>query len=78
MLRTALFTEPCCSFASPHAKTAIDRAFRSRKNYKVQSENGHMSHRVSELIERLRSARVADNSVAAYAAEDSRRFARQQ
>ena len=34
--------------------------------------------RVSELIERLRSARVAENSVAAYAAEDSRRFARQQ
>ena len=33
--------------------------------------------RVSELIERLRSARVAENSVAAYAAEDSRRFARQ-
>jgi hypothetical protein len=34
--------------------------------------------RVSELIERLRAARVADNSLAAYAAEDSRRFARQQ
>ena len=34
--------------------------------------------RVSELIERLRAARVADNAVAAYAAEDSRRFARQQ
>jgi uncharacterized protein (DUF169 family) len=31
--------------------------------------------RVSELIERLRAARVADNAVAAYAAEDSRRFA---
>src|SRR5882672_10920845 len=34
--------------------------------------------RVTELIERLRAARVADNAVAAYAAEDSRRFARQQ
>ena len=34
--------------------------------------------RVSELIERLRAARVADKAVAAYAAEDSRRFARQQ
>jgi uncharacterized protein (DUF169 family) len=34
--------------------------------------------RVSELIERLRAARAADNAVAAYAAEDSRRFARQQ
>src|SRR5262249_47922502 len=34
--------------------------------------------RLSELIERLRAARVADNAVAAYAAEDSRRFARQQ
>jgi uncharacterized protein (DUF169 family) len=34
--------------------------------------------RVSELIERLRAARVSDNAVAAYAAEDSRRFARQQ
>jgi len=29
------------------------------------------------LIERLRAARAADNAVAAYAAEDSRRFARQ-
>src|SRR5207249_3763775 len=26
----ARFTEPCCSFASPHAKTAIDCAFQSR------------------------------------------------
>jgi len=34
--------------------------------------------RVSELIERLRAARAADNAVAAYAAEDSRRFARPQ
>jgi uncharacterized protein (DUF169 family) len=34
--------------------------------------------RVSELIERLRAARAADNAAAAYAAEDSRRFARQQ
>jgi uncharacterized protein (DUF169 family) len=33
--------------------------------------------RVSELIERLRAARVADNAVAAYAADDSRRFRRQ-
>ena len=33
--------------------------------------------RVSELIEQLRAARVADNAVAAYAAEDSRRFAPQ-
>ncbi|MGA6966654.1 MAG: hypothetical protein WBZ51_23950, partial [Xanthobacteraceae bacterium] len=34
----------CCSFASRHAKTAIECAFRSRwKNYKIQSENGHMS-----------------------------------
>jgi uncharacterized protein (DUF169 family) len=33
--------------------------------------------RVSELIERLRAARVADNAVAAYAAEDSKRFAHQ-
>lgn len=31
--------------------------------------------RVPELIERLHKARAADNSVAAYAAEDSRRFA---
>ncbi len=34
--------------------------------------------RVSELIERLRAARIADNAVAAYAADDSRRFIRQQ
>jgi hypothetical protein len=34
--------------------------------------------RVSELIERLRAARIADNAVAAYAADDSKRFARQQ
>jgi uncharacterized protein (DUF169 family) len=34
--------------------------------------------RVSSLIERLRAARTADTAVAAYAAEDSRRFARQQ
>jgi uncharacterized protein (DUF169 family) len=34
--------------------------------------------RVSLLIERLRAARAADNAVAAYAAEDSRRFGRQQ
>jgi uncharacterized protein (DUF169 family) len=34
--------------------------------------------RVPSLIERLRAARAADNAVAAYAAEDSRRFARQQ
>ena len=33
---------------------------------------------VSLLIERLRAARAADNAVAAYAAEDSKRFARQQ
>ena len=33
--------------------------------------------RVAELIDRLRAARIADNAVAAYAAEDSRRFARQ-
>jgi hypothetical protein len=33
---------------------------------------------VSLLIERLRTARVADNAVAAYAAEDSKRFTRQQ
>ena len=33
--------------------------------------------RVSLLIERLRAARVADNAVAAYAAEDSKRFALQ-
>jgi hypothetical protein len=32
---------------------------------------------MSALIERLRAARVADNAVAAYAAEDSKRFARQ-
>ena len=31
--------------------------------------------RVSELIERLQAARVADNAVAAYAAKDSKRFA---
>jgi uncharacterized protein (DUF169 family) len=34
--------------------------------------------RVSALVERLRAARAADNAVAAYAAEDSKRFARQQ
>jgi uncharacterized protein (DUF169 family) len=34
--------------------------------------------RVSLLIERLRAARAADAAVAAYAAEDSKRFARQQ
>ena len=34
--------------------------------------------RVSELIDQLRAARIADNAVAAYAAEDSRRFGRQQ
>jgi uncharacterized protein (DUF169 family) len=34
--------------------------------------------RVSELIERLRAARAADSAVAAYAADDSKRFARQQ
>ena len=34
--------------------------------------------RVSEIIERLRAARAANNAVAAYAAGDSRRFARQQ
>jgi hypothetical protein len=33
---------------------------------------------VSELIDQLRAARIADNAVAAYAAEDSRRFGRQQ
>src|SRR5215213_3536743 len=33
--------------------------------------------RVSPLIERLRATRAADNAVAAYAAEDSKRFARQ-
>ena len=33
--------------------------------------------RVPALIERLRTARAADNAVAAYAAEDSKRFARQ-
>jgi uncharacterized protein (DUF169 family) len=33
---------------------------------------------VSLLIERLRAARAADTAVAAYAAEDSRRFGRQQ
>jgi hypothetical protein len=31
--------------------------------------------RVSQLIERLRAARAADNAVAAYAVEDSKRFA---
>jgi uncharacterized protein (DUF169 family) len=34
--------------------------------------------RMPELIERLRAARAADNAVATYAAEDSKRFARQQ
>src|ERR1700716_4513408 len=34
--------------------------------------------RGSERIERLRAARAADNAVAAYAADDSKRFARQQ
>jgi uncharacterized protein (DUF169 family) len=34
--------------------------------------------RVSSLIERLRAVRAADNAVAAYAAEDSKRFARPQ
>jgi uncharacterized protein (DUF169 family) len=34
--------------------------------------------RMSALIERLRAVRAADNAVAAYAAEDSKRFARQQ
>jgi uncharacterized protein (DUF169 family) len=34
--------------------------------------------RMSLLIERLRAARAADNAVAAYAAEDSMRFGRQQ
>lgn len=34
--------------------------------------------RASELIERLRAARAADDAVAAYAAEDSKRFSRQQ
>jgi uncharacterized protein (DUF169 family) len=34
--------------------------------------------RMSLLIERLRAARAADNAVAAYAAEDSKRFGRQQ
>jgi uncharacterized protein (DUF169 family) len=33
--------------------------------------------RVAALIERLRAARAADNAVAAYAAEDAKRFARQ-
>jgi uncharacterized protein (DUF169 family) len=33
--------------------------------------------RMSLLIERLRAARAADNAVAAYAAEDSKRFCRQ-
>ena len=48
VLRTARFTEPCCSFPSPHAKTAIDCAFRSRwKDYRIL-ENGHMSHTCSE------------------------------
>jgi len=32
---------------------------------------------MSALVERLHSARAADSSVAAYAAEDSRRFIRQ-
>jgi len=32
--------------------------------------------RVSELIDRLRAAQLADAKVAAYAAEDSKRFAR--
>jgi hypothetical protein len=36
------------------------------------------SIRVDLLIERLRAARAADYAVAAYAAEDSRRFGRQQ
>jgi uncharacterized protein (DUF169 family) len=35
------------------------------------------SLRVSELIESLKYTRAADNSVAAYAAEDSRRFSRE-
>jgi uncharacterized protein (DUF169 family) len=34
--------------------------------------------RMSLLIERLRAARAADNAVTAYAAEDSKRFGRQQ
>src|SRR4051812_48828317 len=34
--------------------------------------------RMSLLIERLRAARAADNAVAVYAAEDSKRFGRQQ
>jgi uncharacterized protein (DUF169 family) len=34
--------------------------------------------RVSLLVDRLRAARAADNAVAAYAAEDSKRFSRQQ
>jgi uncharacterized protein (DUF169 family) len=34
--------------------------------------------RVSTLIEGLRATRAADNAVAAYAAEDSKRFSRQQ
>ena len=34
--------------------------------------------RMSLLIERLRAARAADNAVAAYAVEDSKRFGRQQ
>ena len=33
--------------------------------------------RASALIERLRAARAADNAVAAYAANDSKRFAHQ-
>jgi hypothetical protein len=33
--------------------------------------------RLPALIERLRAARGANNEVAAYAAEDSKRFARQ-
>ena len=34
--------------------------------------------RVSEFVERLRAARIADKAVAAYAAADSKRFARHQ
>jgi uncharacterized protein (DUF169 family) len=34
--------------------------------------------RVSELIQRLHAARTADNAVAVYAAEDAKRFGRQQ
>ena len=36
------------------------------------------ANRVSLLIERLRAARAADNAVAAYAAEDSKRFGNRQ